>query len=202
MSKQIYISADYSALNGDRDVVEELHAWGKDSRHKVNYIDTATVVSGSVSRDPDCRPCDLKEEFNRQINVSSAVIFVVGDKTKDRIAGSSCKRIERGCYCTCTPYKQNANGMDFCNRSRDVSFMFGSDLDCINNLSYIEHEFLESVKRKKNIIIIYNSLYRQPAWLPSYMRSYEIFAHPFWKKDAWGSKVGDYQYIKKALGYV
>ena len=93
MSKRIYISADYSKADGDRNVVNELHRWGSDNKHKVDYCDTAEVVSGSVANDSDCRSCDLKEEFNRQINVSSAVIFIVGDKTSSRTAGSSCKRI-------------------------------------------------------------------------------------------------------------
>lgn len=52
MSKRVYISADYSILNGDRDVVDELHRWGNDNLHKVDYVDTAKVVSGSVSADP------------------------------------------------------------------------------------------------------------------------------------------------------
>ena len=76
MSKRVYISADYSENNGDRDVVNELHVWGKDNKHKVDYVDTAQVVSGSVSDDKDCRPCDLKKEFNAQINASSAVLTV------------------------------------------------------------------------------------------------------------------------------
>ena len=67
MSKRVYISADYSESNGDRAVVDELHKWGKDKLHKVDYVDTAEVVSGSVSENPDCRPCDLKKEFNSQI---------------------------------------------------------------------------------------------------------------------------------------
>ena len=79
MSKRVYISADYSAANGDHNVVAELHKWGNDDLHKVDYCDTAQVVSGSVVSDPDCRACDLKAEFNRQINVSSAVIFIIGD---------------------------------------------------------------------------------------------------------------------------
>ena len=110
MSKRVYISADYSENDGDRDVVNELHAWGRDNKHKVKYVDTAQVVSGSVSNDEDCRPCDLKKEFNAQINVSSAVIFIVGDKTASRTAGSSCKRMSEGKGCDCTPYKQNSNG--------------------------------------------------------------------------------------------
>ena len=106
MSKRVYISADYSENDGDRDVINELHTWGKDNKHKVNYVDTAQVVSGSVSDDEDCRPCDLKKEFNAQIRASSAAIFIVGDKTASRTAGSSCKRISEGEGCDCTPYKK------------------------------------------------------------------------------------------------
>ena len=73
MSKQVYISADYAEYDGDRDVVEELNKWGSDNLHKVDFIDMSKVASGSVSKDPDCRICDLKQEFNRQINASSAV---------------------------------------------------------------------------------------------------------------------------------
>lgn len=96
MSKRVYISADYSESNGDRAVVDELHKWGKDKLHKVDYVDTAEVISGSVSENPDCRPCDLKKEFNSQINVSSAVVIVIGDKTASRTAGSVCKRNSDG----------------------------------------------------------------------------------------------------------
>ena len=111
MGKQIYISADYAPDDGDQDVVEVLHKWGRDNKHKTNFIDTAQVASGSVSEDEDCRHCDLKAEFNRQINVSSAVIIVVGDKTALRIAGSGCQRnIKEQSECSCTPYKQNAKG--------------------------------------------------------------------------------------------
>ena len=91
MSKQVYISADYAEDSGDRDVVEVLSRWGSDYQHKVDFIDMAQVASGSVSKDADCRPCDLKLEFNRQINASSAVIFVAWCKdlhrTDNRIPG-------------------------------------------------------------------------------------------------------------------
>jgi len=56
-------------------------------------------------------------------------------------------------------------------------------------------------KKKRTIIVVYNSLNKQSNWLPSYMSEYEEVAHPFWKKNDAGKKVGDYQYIKKALGY-
>ena len=70
MSKRVYISADYSEDSGDRDVVDLLNNWGKDNYHKTDFVDMAKVVSGSVSNNDDCRPCDLKKEFNRQINAS------------------------------------------------------------------------------------------------------------------------------------
>lgn len=74
MSKRIYISADYAIPSGDREVVDVLHKWASDSIHTIDFVDTALVVSGSVSADPDCRICDLKKEFNAQINVSSVVL--------------------------------------------------------------------------------------------------------------------------------
>ena len=63
MSKQVYISADYDEVNGDREVVDTLNQWGSDNLHKVDFIDMSKVASGSVSDDSDCRPCDLKREF-------------------------------------------------------------------------------------------------------------------------------------------
>lgn len=202
MSKRVYISADYSENDGDRDVVNELHAWGRDNKHKVKYVDTAQVVSGSVSNDEDCRPCDLKKEFNAQINVSSAVIFIVGDKTASRTAGSSCKRMSEGKGCDCTPYKQNSNGTSTCKIDGSTYTPEpDEDVGYINSYSYLEHEFKQAQRKEKTIIIVYNALNHQSNWLPSYMNDYKEDAHPFWKKNAFGEKVGDYQYIKKALGY-
>lgn len=63
MNKRVYISVDYSENVGDHNVVDVLYAWGKDDKHKVNYVDTAQVVSCSVSNDSDFRAYDLKREF-------------------------------------------------------------------------------------------------------------------------------------------
>lgn len=202
MSKRVYISADYTPNDGDRIVVEELHKWGKDNLHKVDYCDTAQVASGSVSKDSDCRPCDLKLEFNRQINASSAVIFVIGDKTAYRNAGCSCKRMTNGAFCSCTPYKQNAKGSSYCKVYGEPQKVGPEDdFGEINGLSYLQHEFEQAKKKEKIIIVIYNSLYKQPSWLPSYMRDYSEVAQPFWVKDPLGDKKGNYALIKKALGY-
>ncbi len=202
MSKRVYISADYSENDVDRNVVDELHKWSDDNRHVVDYVDTAQVVSGSVSRDKNCRPCDLKKEFNDQINASSAVIFIIGDKTASRIAGSSCRRISEGEWCSCTPYKQNANGSSLCkihcNTRTSTNY---EDIGYINIYSYLEHEFKQAKRKNKTIIIVYNSLYCQPTWLPQYMKDYKNIARPFWIKNSLGGIMGDYQYIKWALGY-
>ena len=201
MSKRVYISADYSELNGDRDVVEELHKWGKDSLHKVNYVDTAEVVSGSISKDSDCRFCDLKREFNSQINVSSYVIFIIGDKTASRTAGSVCRRHNGVARCDCTPYKKNSKGTSICKWDTVSTPEPNSDLGNVNSYSFLEHEFRQAKRKGKNIIVVYNSLYKQPSWLPVYMKDYDTEAYAFWTKDALGNKVGNYFYIKKALGY-
>lgn len=202
MSKRVYISADYSPADGDRNVVEELHRWGNDNYHRVDYTDTALVMKGSVSEQPDCRPCDLKDEFNKQINASSAVIFIIGDKTASRTAGSTCRRNSYGFLCSCTPYKQNANGSTQCKVLNATPAWYETDdVFKVNDYSYLRHEFEQAIKRNKTIIIVYNSLIRKPVWLPSYMRGYESNAHAFWKYDALGRKVGDYTYIKTALGY-
>lgn len=201
MSKQVYISADYSVDDGDREVVNVLNNWGQDNWHRVNFIDMSRVSSGSVSSDPDCRICDLKAEFNRQINASSAVIFIVGNKTATRSAGSSCNR-HCGCQssCYCTPYKQNTNGLKPC-KVYSTSPAAGNNVGNINSYSYLQHEFEQAKKSGKKIIVLYNSTRCESTWLPSYMRGYENIARPFWTYDGWGRKVGDYAYIKGVLGF-
>lgn len=202
MSKQVYISADYDPINGDQAVVNELNKWGSDNLHKVDFIDMSKVSSGSVANKPDCRICELKAEFNRQINASSAVIFVVGHMTGSRTAGNSCPRMSQNYNQSfCTPYKQNCNGIQACK----VFFVSTpgpyDDYGNINSHSYLRHEFEQAKKKQKNIIIVYNSTRQEKQWLPSYMKDYENNAKPFWKYDANGNKIGDYSYIKEVLGF-
>lgn len=202
MSKQVYISADYDWYNGDRDVVDELNKWGSDNLHKFDFIDMSKVSSGSVANGNDCRICDLKAEFNRQINASSAVIFVVGDMTGSRTAGSSCERMSKTQgQCFCTPYKQNTNGIKACKVASTFTPGPNGNYGSINSCSYLRHEFEQAKKRNKPIIIVYNSARKEASWLPSYMRGYEDSAQPFWKFDAYGRRVGNYAYIKEVLGF-
>ena len=202
MSKRVYISADYAESDGDRDVVEELNRWGSDNLHKVDFIDMSKVASGSVSEDPDCRICNLKQCFKTFYDPSHMVIFVVGDKTALRTAGSACKRSGNDqSSCNCTPYKQNTNGTKPCKVFFTSTPGENDDVGCINSFSYLKHEFKQAEKRNKKIIVVYNSLRKESEWLPSYMKSYEDSARPFWTKNFWGDKVGDYSYIKEVLGF-
>lgn len=89
MSKRVYISADYSQYNGDRDVVEELQKWGNDSLHKVDFIDMSSVAAGSVASDPDCRICDLKAEFNRQLSYLLSGIRLEAERLVNIVRGLS-----------------------------------------------------------------------------------------------------------------
>lgn len=202
MSKQVYISADYSEDDGDRNVVNELNKWGQDNLHKVDFIDMAAVKSGTVANDEDCRICDLKAEFNRQINASSAVIFIVGDKTANRLAGSSCNRVQKDQKdCTCTPYKGNAAGHKPCKVNTISRPSKDDDVGNINSYSYLRHEFEQAKKKNKTIIIFYNSIRIEKSWLPYYMKDYEDMAHPFWIYNNSEEKVGDYATVKEALGF-
>lgn len=208
MAKHIYISADYSTDDGDRAVVFLLKKWGSDNLHKVDFIDMAEVRSGSVSLNEECFPCDLKAEFNRQINASSAVIFVIGNKTKDRKAGSQCTRFHTPFpqECCCTPYKQNRNGIRKCKYADEVVHDAVGYIGEINNFSYIQHEFKQARLKNKRIIIIYNSLLNEEYWLPDYMKNdlkeYDNYvAGPFWILNKDKKKVGNYDFIKKALDF-
>lgn len=202
MAKQVYISADYDKNTGDREVVEELKKWGEDNKHKTDFIDMSEVRSGSVSNDPDCRICELKNEFNHQINASSAVIFIVGNNTASRTAGNTCQRSYKEQWqCYCTTYKGNAQGSKPCNVYSLNKFGDNGDVNPVNTYSYLRHEFEQAKKKGKKIIIVYNSFYKQPSWLPSYMSGYENIAVPFWIRSFNGNKIGNYSTIKQALGY-
>lgn len=201
MSKRVYISADYSKDDGDCDVVNELNKWGQDDLHKVDFVNMAKVVSGTVANDEDCRICDLKAEFNRQINASSVVIFIVGDKMANRTAGSACNRSlleQKDCYCT--PYKDNRNGSKPCRVASTTHHPREGNVGNINSYSYLRHEFEQAKKKNKEIIILYNSTRNETTWLPSYMKGYEDKAKPFWTYNSERNKVGDYAAIKLALG--
>lgn len=201
MTQRVYISADYDPKEGDQRVVKVLNSWSINTFLKVSFVDMSQVSSGSVANKPNCRICDLKDEFNRQINASSAVIIIVGRKTSSRVAGNSCPKSEHR-FCSCTPYKDNLKGSRLCkywlmgfNRKEN-----NEDVNPVNQYSYLRHEFEQAKKRNKNIIVVYNSSKIRPEWLPDYMRDFKDKAVPFWILNK-GKVVGNYAFIKNALGY-
>lgn len=200
--KHIYISADYDPKDGDTEVVEVLNGWGKDNKHVVEFVDMSKVASGTVANDPDCRICDLKSEFNAQINASSSVLFVVGNKTASRTAGRACERcLKKQEECKCTPYKANASGQKPCKVSSTSTPGENDNYGNINSCSYLRHEFEQAKKKNKDIVIVYNSSRNESEWLPEYMQGYEDRAFPFWIYNDSGNRVGNNQRIKDALGF-
>ena len=200
--KHVYISADYDWYDGDQEVVDVLNGWGKDNKHTVEFVDMSKVASGTVANESDCRICDLKAEFNSQINASSAVIFVVGNKTASRTAGCACERCRKNQEdCQCTPYKANANGKKPCKVSSTCTPGANDDVGCINSYSYLRHEFEQAKKKNKDIVIVYNSTRNENTWFPWYMKGYEDCAFPFWIYNDSGNRVGNYQRIKDVLGF-
>ena len=200
--KHVYISADYDWHDGDQEVVDVLNGWGKDNIHTVEFVDMSKVASGTVANDPDCRICDLKAEFNAQINASSAVIFVVGNKTASRTAGCACERCRKNQEdCQCTPYKANANGKKPCKVSSTCTPGSNDDVGNVNSYSYLRHEFEQAKKKNKDIVIVYNSTRNENTWFPWYMKGYEDCAFPFWIYNDSGNRVGNYQRIKDVLGF-
>ncbi len=149
-SKLIYISADYDERNGDREVVELLKGWARSAKYSIDFCDTAEVSGRSISKSNDCRICELKAEFNAQINHSSIVIFIIGDHTKDRVAGQLCNRNISNSKWECTPYKLNSKGLKECIYSNTQIVKSNVDVGNINQYSYLRHEF-EQAKKKVTI---------------------------------------------------
>lgn len=113
-----------------------------------------------------------------------------------RCAGNNCHR-NNNVLCLCTPYKQNNSGSKTC---KVITTKGSKDfIGEINSYSYLEHEFKQSVIRKKKIIIFYNSTRNEINWLPKYMEEYKDFAVPFWIDNGNDAKSGNYQYLKEKL---
>lgn len=130
------------------------------------------------------------------------MIFIVGNLTAIRMAGGACERADRDqIECLCTPYKQNTKGSKKCKVSSTFTPGENDDVGNINSYSYLRHEFEQAKRKKKNIIIVYNSTRNETSWLPQYMSGYDEIAKPFWKLDDYGKRVGDYSHIKDVLGF-
>ena len=131
------------------------------------------------------------------IPASMCRIFIIGLLSPKIFVPASLIKMQQ--FPPGTPYKQNANGLSYCKVLNIPTSYY--DVNPVNNYSYLRHEFEQAKKKEKTIIVAYNSLYKQPSWLPWYMSAYANNAQPFWIKNVWGNKIGNYSFIKKALGY-
>ncbi|MDE7422175.1 MAG: hypothetical protein K2N51_00515 [Lachnospiraceae bacterium] len=158
-------------------MVDRIRKWKYDSRYGVDLICTDDVHK-SVTENSDCRRCDIKEECGRYIKSSSVVIFVVGDNTASKKAGA-CDSI------SCSPAysgQQKSNCKYFLNKSFANSFSGGREM------SYLQYEITTAVLAGKSIVLVYNSVYRQESWIPSWYKSLlrkynvnELCRVAFWK---------------------
>lgn len=177
MSKKVFVSADwkepFDSHSWDKEVVDRIREWKDDSRYGVD-LSCTDDVHNSVTRKKDCRRCDIKEECGRYIKSSSVVIFVVGDNTGSKKAGA-CDGVDCAPAYSGLPKKA-------CNShlSNQISNWKG--------MSYLEYEITTAVLEKKNIVVVFNSVYKQenwiPAWYKSLLRNYyvnELHRTAFWK---------------------
>lgn len=181
MSKRVFVSADwkepFDSHSWDKEVVDRIRKWKYDNRYGVDIICTDDVHE-SVTKNSDCRRCDIKEECRRYINSSSVVVFVVGDNTASKKAGA-CDSI------SCSPAysgQQKSYCKYFLNKNFANPFPKGREI------SYLQYEITNAVLTGKSIILVYNSVYKQESWIPSWynslLRTYnvkELCRVAFWK---------------------
>lgn len=191
MSKRVYVSADWKDSGDlhscDKTVVDRIRKWKNDSRYGVD-ITCTDDVHNSVTKNPDCRRCDIKDECGKFISSSNVIIFVVGDNTESKRAGL-CDGI------SCSPAYSGLNKR-YCKR------LFNDSIS--NSMSYLQYEITSAVKAGKSIIVVYNSVYRQENWIPGWyntlLRDYtvnELCRIAFWKDS---NHISDcYQDIKSYL---
>ena len=194
MSKRVFVSADwrdpFDSHSWDKEVVDRIRKWNSDSRYGIDIICTDDVHD-SVTNTPDCRRCEIKIECGECVKKSSIVVFVVGDKTATKNAGP-CDGI------SCSP-AYSGEQKKFCNKAYGYN-----PISNWKAMSYLEYVITTAVFYRKQILIVYNSVYRQEQWIPSwyntlcqYNQVNELDRLPFWR-DA-SHNLDCYQEIRRYL---
>lgn len=185
MKKNIYVSADWKESfdrhSWDKEVVDRIRKWSIDLRYSADFHYTDDVHN-SVIDDDGCRRCNIKEECGCYIRRSSLVIFVVGDKTRTKKAGR-CNGL------SCFPV--NKNILSPCNNYKEIK---------LKDMSYLHYEISTAIEEKKKILLVYNSVYQNESWIPSWYNKYyenELDRIPFWTNRDHTSDC--YQSVKKYL---
>lgn len=160
MSKRVFVSADwkepFDSHSWDKEVVDRIRKWKDDNRYGVDLICTDDVHN-SVTGKSDCRRCDIKEECGKYIKSSSVVIFVVGDNTARKQAGA-CDGV------SCSPAYSGL-------QKKYCKSYLPNQISNWKEMSYLEYEITRTVLEKKDIILVFNSVYKQESWIPAWYKS-------------------------------
>lgn len=197
MRKRVFVSADwrepFNSHSWDKAVVDRIRQWNYDNRYGVDFICTDDVHN-SVTENTNCRRCDIKKECGEYVKSSSVVIFVVGDNTGSKKAGA-CDGI------SCSPAysgQQKSYCKYFFNGSSNNPFLEW------RGMSYLQYEITTAVLSEKNIVLVYNSAYKQESWIPGWYKSllrnyrvHELCRLAFWKDSS--HTMDCYQNIKPYL---
>lgn len=181
MSKRVFVSADwkkpFDSHSWDKEVVDRIRKWKYDNRYGVELICTDDVHD-SVVKNTDCRRCDIKEECGRYIKSSSIVIFVVGDNTASKKAGACDSML-------CSP-AYSGQKKSFCKYFFNKGF--ANPFSGGREMSYLQYEITTAVLKKKSIILVFNSVYKQESWIPAWYKNLvknyyvnELCRVAFWK---------------------
>lgn len=200
MGKNIFVSADWkddfvNSLSDDKIVVERIRTWSNSANYGVNFRYTDAVHKSVLnSNNPDCRRCDIKLECEHQIEWSSIVIIVIGDKTKTKGSGACDGQ-------ACSPAESWKPKVP----CKLVHAAPGQETNVVYYAeSYLEHEIRIALTLKKKIILVFNSVNVMIDWIPQFYLSeivknpnLELCRVPFWQ-DLRGGK-DCYTSIKRYL---
>ena len=197
MGKRVFVSADwkepYDTASWDKSVVDRIRQWTTDNRRNIE-ISCTDDVHNSVLDKSDCRRCDIKGECGSRIDWSSIVILVIGDNTKDKGAGV-CDAV------SCSPAYSGLQKKDCKYTTSPAEATAESGLKGGNKMSYLEFEIKKAIDSRKKIIVVYNSVYNQEQWLPTWYNArtlgLELCRVPFWKDERGGTDC--YHDIKEHL---
>ncbi len=175
MRKRVFVSADwkepFDSHSWDKEVVDRIRKWKNDSRYGIDIICTDDVHK-SVIENIDCCRCDIKKECEKYIKSSSVVVFVVGDNTGSKKAGI-CDGI------SCSPA--------YSRLQKRRCKLFLTKFNWMG-MSYLEYEITTAILEKKDIVLVFNSVYKQESWIPTWyknlLRNYnvkELCRIAFWK---------------------
>ena len=119
-----YLAADW---DGDRDAIEKLHEWNRNSFYSLNFVDVHDIIQ---SRDTSL-PCSIKKSLSRRMDLCKTFVFIVGDETNSKQKGK-CRYCKR--YYTCY---EGTDGKSFLEFEIDNALRDGLRIVVLYNSAYM-----------------------------------------------------------------